>query len=212
VTTKLRERHWLLQAIVGPDRHDSPPRQSSAASGSNAPPGALDATAGGSIAGWLFKADCPVHPDGSQRAHVPATNQIALIAVSCVTAGGTGKLPSCHQSAAEAEVRSPLVEISPEMQAEPQTATFRTGQTLQLSATALDQFRNPLEPQPPIAWAADYNGSVTASGLYTAGPELGGPFSVYASASRYDDGYQISYADRAQAQRLGASIASLTRT
>jgi hypothetical protein len=91
-----------------------------------------------------------------------------------------------------------VAQILRSVRVEPQTATLRTGQTLQLGATALDQFGNPLAPQPPITWGADYNGSVTASGLYTAGPELGGPFSVIASASRYDGGFQISYADRAQ--------------
>lgn len=96
------------------------------------------------------------------------------------------------------DVSVTVAQILRSVRVEPQTATVRSGQTLQVNATALDQFRNPLEPQPPIAWAADYNGSVTSSGLYTAGPELGGPFSVYASASRYDAGHEISYADRAQ--------------
>ncbi|RYZ09217.1 MAG: DNRLRE domain-containing protein [Myxococcales bacterium] len=75
---------------------------------------------------------------------------------------------------------------------EPQAATLHPGQTLQLFATARDQFRNPLTPQPTIDWAADYNGSVTPSGLYTAGPELGGPFSVVARTGYYGAGAQIT--------------------
>lgn len=70
---------------------------------------------------------------------------------------------------------------------EPQTATLRVGETLQLFAVARDQFKNPLTPQPVIEWGADYNGSITPTGLYTAGPELGGPFTAVARFGYYGD-------------------------
>jgi hypothetical protein len=75
---------------------------------------------------------------------------------------------------------------------EPQTATLHPGETLQLSAIARDQFENPLTPQPAIEWAADYNGSITPTGLYTAGSELGGPFLAIARYGHYAGGATIT--------------------
>ncbi len=50
------------------------------------------------------------------------------------------------------------------------------------SATALDQFGNPLVPQPAISWTLSGGGTISGSGLFTAASAAGGPFTVSASS------------------------------
>ncbi len=64
----------------------------------------------------------------------------------------------------------------------PAAATVAPGRTLQFTARALDQFGLALAPQPAFGWTASGGGTLSATGLFTAGPELGGPFEVKATA------------------------------
>ena len=63
----------------------------------------------------------------------------------------------------------------------PPSASVQTGATQQFSATAKDQFGQPLSPQPTIDWTASAGGTISSSGLFTAGSSVGGPFTVTAT-------------------------------
>lgn len=54
----------------------------------------------------------------------------------------------------------------------PSTSTLNAGQTLQLTATALDQFQQPMSTQPSFAWTAT-GGTINSSGLFQAGTKAG---------------------------------------
>jgi hypothetical protein len=65
---------------------------------------------------------------------------------------------------------------------EPRAVTLHPGETVQLYATVFDQFGATATPQPTVYWQGHFassGGSVTESGLYTAGAEPG-DYRVYA--------------------------------
>ncbi len=64
----------------------------------------------------------------------------------------------------------------------PASASVTTGGTQQFTATGLDQFGQPLSPQPTFSWTASGGGTISSSGLFTAGSSAGGPFTVTASS------------------------------
>jgi hypothetical protein len=64
----------------------------------------------------------------------------------------------------------------------PSSASVQTGGTKQFTATGLDQFGNPMSPQPTFTWSVSGGGSINSSGLFTAGSTAGGPFTVTASS------------------------------
>jgi hypothetical protein len=62
----------------------------------------------------------------------------------------------------------------------PASASVQTGATKQFSATALDQFGQPMSGQ-TFSWSVDGDSLITQSGLLTAGPTTG-PFTVMATS------------------------------
>jgi hypothetical protein len=64
----------------------------------------------------------------------------------------------------------------------PASATVQTGGTQQFTATGLDQFGNPVSPQPSFTWSVSGGGTISAMGLFSAGASAGGPFSVTAAS------------------------------
>jgi hypothetical protein len=64
----------------------------------------------------------------------------------------------------------------------PASASVQTGGTRQFTATGLDQFGNPMSPQPTFTWFVSGGGTISASGLFTAGSTGGGPFTVTAGS------------------------------
>ncbi len=64
----------------------------------------------------------------------------------------------------------------------PSTATLNVSGTQQFTATARDQFAASLTSQPTFTWAVSGGGTVSATGLFTAGGSAGGPYTVTASA------------------------------
>jgi hypothetical protein len=64
----------------------------------------------------------------------------------------------------------------------PSSASVRTGGTQQFTATGLDQFGNPMNPQPTFTWSVSGGGIINSSGLFTAGSTAGGPFTVTAAS------------------------------
>ncbi len=64
----------------------------------------------------------------------------------------------------------------------PASATVNTSATQQFTATARDQFTTSLTTQPTFAWTVSGGGSISTSGLYTAGATAGGPYTVTATS------------------------------
>jgi regulation of enolase protein 1 (concanavalin A-like superfamily)/plastocyanin len=68
----------------------------------------------------------------------------------------------------------------------PSTATITAGQTQQFTASALDQFGDPLAAQPPFNWSVSGAGgdaTVDATGLLSTGATAAGPYTVTAGAN-----------------------------
>ena len=85
---------------------------------------------------------------------------------------GSFKFPSCSSA--------PPVLTS--ITVSPASASVQTGGTRQFSATGLDQFGNPMSPQPTFTWSVSGGGTINSSGLFTAGSTAGGPFTVTAAS------------------------------
>ena len=68
----------------------------------------------------------------------------------------------------------------------PASASVQTNGTRQFTATGLDQNNQPLSPQPAFSWSVSGGGSISQSGLFTAGATAGGPFTVTASSGGKD--------------------------
>src|SRR5262249_8479889 len=64
----------------------------------------------------------------------------------------------------------------------PSSASVTTGTTKQFSATALDQFGQTMTTQPTFAWSVSGGGTISSTGLFTAGSTPGGPFTVTAAS------------------------------
>jgi hypothetical protein len=64
----------------------------------------------------------------------------------------------------------------------PASASVQTGGARQFTATGLDQFGQPVSPQPTFTWSVSGGGAIDQSGLFTAGPAAGGPFTVTATS------------------------------
>jgi hypothetical protein len=67
--------------------------------------------------------------------------------------------------------------------AAPANASVVAGGTQAFSASATDQFGQPLVLPPSFGWTVSGGGTINASGLFTAGATPGGPFTVTASAA-----------------------------
>lgn len=65
----------------------------------------------------------------------------------------------------------------------PASATVSSGSTQTFTARGLDQFGQPLSPQPAFSWATSGGGSISASGVFSAGASSGGPFTITATSA-----------------------------
>jgi hypothetical protein len=64
----------------------------------------------------------------------------------------------------------------------PASATVNTSATQQFSAAERDQFGANLASQPAFTWSVSGGGTISASGLFTAGTTAGGPYTVTAKS------------------------------
>jgi hypothetical protein len=64
----------------------------------------------------------------------------------------------------------------------PSSASVAVSKTQQFTATAKDQSGNAMVPQPSFSWTVSGGGTITASGLFTAGSTAGGPYTVTATS------------------------------
>jgi hypothetical protein len=64
----------------------------------------------------------------------------------------------------------------------PASATVSPSLTKQFTATAVDQFGTAISSQPTFTWSVSGGGTISSTGLFTAGSTAGGPFKVTASS------------------------------
>ena len=64
----------------------------------------------------------------------------------------------------------------------PASVSLQTNGTQSFSATGLDQYGQPLSPQPAFSWSVGGGGTISPGGLFTAGSTGGGPFTVTATS------------------------------
>jgi len=85
----------------------------------------------------------------------------------------------------------------------PSSATVAPGGTQQFSATAQDQFGQPLSSAPPFDWSVSGGGNISATGLFTAGSSTGGPFVVMAASGGVSGTAAVSIGAAAGSARFG---------
>jgi hypothetical protein len=64
----------------------------------------------------------------------------------------------------------------------PPTATVQEGGTQQFTATAMDQFGGAITPAPTFTWSVSCGGTISSTGLFTAGGVPAGPCTVTAAS------------------------------
>jgi hypothetical protein len=64
----------------------------------------------------------------------------------------------------------------------PGNPSVPTGGTQQFTATALDQFGTALASQPAFTWTVSSGGTISSTGLFTAGAAAGGPIAITATS------------------------------
>ncbi len=74
----------------------------------------------------------------------------------------------------------------------PASASVVINATQQFSATARDQFATALTSQPSFSWMVSGGGTISASGLFTAGGTPGGPFTVTATSGAVNGTAQVT--------------------
>ena len=92
----------------------------------------------------------------------------------------------------------------------PASASVQTGKTQQLTATGLDQFGQPMTPQPPFTWSVSGGGTITTGGLFTAGSTAGGPFTVIATSGTVSGTASVTVTGLPQDFSLSMSPASVS--
>jgi hypothetical protein len=93
-----------------------------------------------------------------------------------VTAVGGGK-----SGTAQVTVTS-TAPVLTTIQVSPGTALVAPLGTQAFTAQGLDQFGNPMSPQPTFTWTLSGGGTIDSAGVLTAGGSSGGPFAVTASS------------------------------
>ena len=90
----------------------------------------------------------------------------------------------------------------------PASASVQTGGTRQFNATGYDQFGNPMSPQPTFTWSVSGGGTISSSGLFTAGATAGGPFMVTASSGSVNGTASVTVTARPVLTTITVSPAS----
>jgi len=84
---------------------------------------------------------------------------------------------------ATSSVSASVSQVLTSITVSPTSASVLPNNTRQFSATAADQFGTGLSSQPSFTWTTSGGGSISTSGLFTAGGSTGGPFTITAAAS-----------------------------
>ena len=83
----------------------------------------------------------------------------------------------------------------------PASASVVINATQQFSATARDQFATALTSQPSFSWMVSGGGTISASGLFTAGATPGGPFTVTATSGAVNGTAQVTVTSGSRRRR-----------
>ena len=107
---------------------------------------------------------------------------ISSVAVDGTSVGAVGSytfsnVTSNHTIAASFAASSPILTT---ISVSPSSASVVVNGTQQFTATAKDQSGNAMVPQPSFSWSVSGGGTITSSGLFTAGSTAGGPYTVTA--------------------------------
>jgi hypothetical protein len=100
------------------------------------------------------------------------------------TAGGTAGGPFTVTAIGGGKSGTALVTVTPSasalttIQISPASATVAPLDTHLFTSLGLDQFGNPMSPQPTFTWTVSGGGTIDGTGLFTAGSAAGGPFTI----------------------------------
>ncbi|MBX7097437.1 MAG: PKD domain-containing protein [Myxococcaceae bacterium] len=94
----------------------------------------------------------------------------------------------------------------------PGSATVLASQSQPFAASAVDQFAQPLSPAPTFTWGVTGGGTVSSTGVFTAGATAGGPFTVSASAGGKSGTAQVSVSAGNQAPTIATAAAASPAT
>jgi hypothetical protein len=97
---------------------------------------------------------------------------------------------------ASSAVSVTVTQTSSSLAVAPATATVAPGQTQQFSVTARDQFGAIIAPAPAASWSVSGGGTISGTGLFTAGPNPGGPFTVTATSGGVNGTAAVTVAAR----------------
>jgi hypothetical protein len=109
---------------------------------------------------------------------------ISSVAVDGTSVGAVSSytftnITSNHTIAASFAASSPILTT---ISVSPSSASVVVNGTQQFAATAKDQSGNAMSPQPTFSWTVSGGGTITNSGLFTAGSTAGGPYTVTAAS------------------------------
>jgi hypothetical protein len=182
--------HYSIYATLNVGPANPPPTVATAAaaspnptSGSTSALSVLGADDGGEPAltyTWATTGVPPAAVSFSPNASNAAKNSTATFSKA-----GTYNLQVTIADGQGGTVTSPVVvTVSPTVTSvvvTPASPQVATGATQQFTATAADQFGVALASQPSFTWSVSGGGTISGSGLFTAGSSAGGPFTVTAS-------------------------------
>jgi hypothetical protein len=112
-------------------------------------------------------------------------NNVAKSAVASFTKGGRYSIQAIVSDAAGLSISSTVAlsvtQVASQIVLLPSPATLNVGSSKQFTATVLDQFGDVMSPSVVPTWLVTGGGAISPSGLFTAGSNPGGPFTVSAS-------------------------------
>lgn len=88
----------------------------------------------------------------------------------------------------------------------PAGTSVNTGATLQFTASAQDQFNSAFSTQPQFLWSVSGGGTISSSGLFTAGNTAGGPYTVTASSGSKSGSSTVSVTAASSGGVLGNNV------
>ncbi len=136
----------------------------------------------------------------------PNNNLAATHATATFTTAGNYDLQVVIRDPFDATVTSTVAVVVQQTattaQVSPASVVVHPNARQQFTASARDQFGDPMASQPAFGWGVTGGGSVDASGLFTAGPVAGGPYTVTATAGALSGQATVSVGS-AQWMRVG---------
>jgi hypothetical protein len=124
-------------------------------------------------------------PPGAVTFSANGTNAAKNTVATFTKAGSYALLATITDAQSQTVTSSLTVAVNATMTSivvTPSTAVVATNGTRAFSASAKDQFGNGLSTQPTFAWSTSGGGTITTTGVFTAGSATGGPFTVTATS------------------------------